>query len=304
MRILIRQKYRPYHDREILQSEAELAAAILASIDARGPLSSLDFEDRQSLGGDTWVGQTRTKRILRSLWVSGQLVTHHRRGGRHYCDRPERVIPPQHFHAPPLLDEEAYHRWILTRRHQATGLLPRSAAAAIWSGCGTSAQNRAAVAQLVEAGTLTPVHVGPAKLVYHLLSASLDLLAAAPPPSRVLLLGPLDSMLWDRRTLKYVFDFDYIWEVYKPQHLRRWGYYVLPVFYGERFVARVDTRLEKNIWSISRWWWEERARPDADLYAALSAAAGQFMRYLRARGVSVSAAVEPQVRAAILRGCQ
>ena len=52
MRALIREKYRPYHDREILQAEAEIASGILETIDARGPLSSLEFEDRQRVGAD------------------------------------------------------------------------------------------------------------------------------------------------------------------------------------------------------------------------------------------------------------
>ena len=51
MRAFVREKYRPYHDREILQAEADLAASVLAAIDDRGPLSSLEFEDRQRVGG-------------------------------------------------------------------------------------------------------------------------------------------------------------------------------------------------------------------------------------------------------------
>src|ERR1700676_2853802 len=159
MRALVRAKYRPYHDREILQAEPEIAEAILVAIDAKGPLSSLEFEDRQHAGdNNSWYGQTRTKRILRSLWACGLLVTHHRKSGRHYYERPERVIPAHHFQSTPMLDQETYLRWILTRRVQAMGLLPRTAEAAIWSSCGDSAQNKHALTQLVEEGILTPVH--------------------------------------------------------------------------------------------------------------------------------------------------
>src|SRR6266702_6900900 len=72
MRALIREKYRPYHDREILQREADAVTAILATLDARGPLSSNEFEDRSHAGDDnSWYGLTLTKRILRSLWACG-----------------------------------------------------------------------------------------------------------------------------------------------------------------------------------------------------------------------------------------
>lgn len=293
MRALVRAKYRPYHDREILEAEPGAAEAILAAIDAKGPLSSLEFEDRQRVGNNnSWDGQTRTKRILRSLWACGLLVTHHRKGGRHYYERPERVIPSHHFQVEPMLDQETYLRWILTRRVQAMGLLPRTAEAAIWSSCGDSAQNKHALAQLVAEGILTPVHVGEKSLPYYMLTSTLNLLDAAPLEPRMLFLGPLDSMLWDRKTLRYIFDFDYVWEVYKPEHLRRWGYYILPVFYGDRFVARIDSRLEKGVWTISHWWWEADVVPNTEMLAALRLTIAQFMHYLHAHDIRVGAEVD------------
>ena len=302
MRALIRKKYQPYHDREILQAEAEAAHAILETIDAIGPLSSLEFEDRQRVVElyPTWYGQTRTKRILRALWACGLLVTHHRKSGRHYYERPERVIPAEHFQRTPVLDGEEYHRWIMTRRQQAMGLFPRTAEAAIWSSCGSSAENKLAIAQLVEEGVLTPVLVGEKKLPYYMLTSTLDLLDVSLPTPRMILLGPLDSMLWDRKTLRYIFDFDYVWEVYKPEKLRRWGYYVLPVFYGDRFVARVDSRLEKGVWTIARWWWEDDVAPDAGMLDTLRDAVERFMYYLRADGVIVGEGVDERVREAVV----
>ena len=302
MRALIREKYQPYHDREILQAEAEAAHAILETIDAIGPLSSLEFEDRQRVVElyPTWYGQTRTKRILRALWACGLLVTHHRKSGRHYYERPERVIPAEHFQRTPVLDGEEYHRWIMTRRQQAMGLFPRTAEAAIWSSCGSSAENKLAIAQLVEEGVLTPVLVGEKKLPYYMLTSTLDLLDVSLPTPRMILLGPLDSMLWDRKTLRYIFDFDYVWEVYKPEKLRRWGYYVLPVFYGDRFVARVDSRLEKGVWTIARWWWEDDVAPDAGMLDTLRDAVERFMYYLRADGVIVGEGGDERVREAVV----
>src|SRR5437867_4406432 len=152
MRALTREKFRPYHDREILQADAEGAARILATIDEQGPLSSLEFEDRARFGEvGSWYGSTRTKRILRSLWACGELVTHHRKGGRHYYDRPYRVIPAHHFALPPLVDEAAYYRWIIMRRYMAAGILRPTAEAAIWSACNEAPRRKLALAQLVEA---------------------------------------------------------------------------------------------------------------------------------------------------------
>jgi len=95
----------------------------------------------------------------------------------------------------------------------------------------------------------------------------------------------LGSFLWDRKAIAQLFGFEYIWEVYKPAPQRRWGYYVLPVFYKDRFVARLDSRLDGRIWTISRWWWEPGVTPDEELNAALSVAVQKFLYYLRADDV-------------------
>jgi len=61
---------------------------------------------------------------------------------------------------------------------------------------------------------------------------------------RARFLSPLDPLLWSRKALRELWDFEYAWEVYKPPAKRRWGYYVLPVLYGDRFVARFDAKYE------------------------------------------------------------
>jgi uncharacterized protein len=299
MRALVREKFRPYHDREILAADPEGAAKILATIDEQGPLSSLEFEDRTRFGEQgSWAGTTRTKRILRSLWACGELVTHHRQGGRHYYERPQRVIPEQYFEETPLVDEIAYYRWILMRRYQSTGILRSTAEAAVWSACSEASKRKLALAQLLEEGLLTQLQIDKLAGPYYIHTSALKFFDEPPSNPRVIFLGPLDSLLWDRKSLLQIFDFDYVWEVYKPAEQRKWGYYVLPVFYGDRFVARVDSRLDKGIWTISRWWWEPDITPDADLLAALRIAIEDFLRYLRADGVCIGEDVDVLVKQA------
>ena len=296
-RALTREQFRPYHDREILQADSRTPAAIFAAIDAQGPLSSLEFEDQaRHPDHNTWYGVTQTKRVLRALWACGLLVTHHRKGGRHYYDRPERVIPPQHYNNQTPLDQDAYHRWIILRRFQATGLLRPTADPCIWSACGSGATRKLTISALAEEGLLTPVRVGEKAWPYYILTSAIPLLDAAPLIPRVIFLGPLDSFLWDRKAVLQLFDFDYIWEVYKPVEQRRWGYYVLPVFYGDRFIARVDSRLEKGVWTISRWWWEPDVVPNDALLEALRTAVSQFLRYLRADALRLDESVDRVVR--------
>jgi uncharacterized protein YcaQ len=96
-------------------------------------------------------------------------------------------------------------------------------------------------------------------------------------------------MMWDRDLLRWVFDFDYVWEVYKPAANRKYGYYVLPVLYGDRLVARFDPAFDKKtrVLAISQWWWEEGVEPDGAMEGALVECFDQFARYLSASKVRV-----------------
>jgi uncharacterized protein YcaQ len=109
-------------------------------------------------------------------------------------------------------------------------------------------------------------------------------------------MGPLDSLLWDRKSIQQIFDFDYVWEVYKPAEQRKWGYYVLPVFFGDRFVARMDSRLEKDTLIISRWWWEPDVTINADLLDATARAIENFLHYLRSDRVCYGESMDALVK--------
>jgi hypothetical protein len=190
----------------------------------------------------------------------------------------------------------------MMRRYQATGILRPTAETAIWSACDEASKRKLALSQLVDEGLLTQLQIGELAGPYYVHTSSLKLLDEPLANPRMIFIGPLDSLLWDRKSLLKIFDFDYIWEVYKPAEQRKWGYYVLPVFYGDRFVARVDSRLDKSIWTISRWWWEPDITPDIDLLHALHTAVEDFLHYLRADGVRIGEDVDGFVKQAILPG--
>ena len=99
--------------------------------------------------------------------------------------------------------------------------------------------------------------------------AASELATNEPPggaPPGVAFLAPLDPFVWDRQLLRPLFGFDYIWEVYVPEKKRRWGYYVLPVLYGDRLVGRVEPRFDRRTGTlrILGLWWEEGFEPLAD----------------------------------------
>jgi uncharacterized protein YcaQ len=79
-------------------------------------------------------------------------------------------------------------------------------------------------------------------------------------------LAPLDPLVWDRRMLRELFSFDYLWEVYVPEAKRKWGYYVLPMLYGDRFVGRIEPRLDRKTKTLAiiGAWFEPGFEPMQD----------------------------------------
>jgi uncharacterized protein YcaQ len=92
----------------------------------------------------------------------------------------------------------------------------------------------------------------------------------------VAFLAPLDPLVWDRQVLRSLWDYDYIWEVYVPAVKRRWGYYVLPLLWGDRLVGRIEPRIDRasGTLRVIGLWWEEGFEPldEPGFVAALAAA--------------------------------
>ena len=103
----------------------------------------------------------------------------------------------------------------------------------------------------------------------------------------VTFLSPLD-IVSARGRAKKLFDFEYIWEVYTPVHKRRWGYYVLPILYGDDLVARMDPKLDRTTMTLEiKGFWPEEGAPvrNADFVDALAKGLLRFARFLGARKV-------------------
>lgn len=86
-----------------------------------------------------------------------------------------------------------------------------------------------------------------------------------------------------------MFDFDYKWEVYEPVHKRRWGYYVLPILYGDDLAARLDLKLDRVSMTllILGFWLEEDAPRDALFADALANGLKRFAEMVGAKKVEV-----------------
>ena len=260
---------------------------IRKAIEERGPLSSIDLDFDQTVDW-SWAPTRIARAALESMYSWGELIVHHKVHTRKVYDFASRHIPAALLSATdPNETEEQYHDWRVLRRIGGVGLLWGKSGDA-WLGIpGIKSKERTAVlTRLLEQGKVVEVRVegiGPPLYMRSedkpRLSQTLDFDGPSP---RATVMAPLDNLLWDRRLAKELFDFDYVWEVYKPVAERRWGYYVLPILYGDRFVARFEPGRDKESGAlmIKNWWWESGIIPSKRMQSALRRCFKRFLRYL------------------------
>ncbi|MBN1935693.1 MAG: YcaQ family DNA glycosylase [Anaerolineae bacterium] len=263
--------------------------AVRRELEARGPLSSLDLDFEKRV--DWPWGVTRVGRAaLESLWDWGELIVHHKINTRKVYDFAHRHILQAVLSAPdPNETLEQYHEWYVLRRLGSVGLVRAGGGSAgAWLGLpGIMAPQRALIVErLLARGDLLQLDAEGLPYPCHIRRedrAILDrVLCEDDVPLRAAIIAPLDNLIWDRQFIGTLFDFSYTWEVYKPAAQREYGYYVLPVLYGDRFVARFEPGREKKngALTIANWWWEEGVTPDADMQCALGECFARFLAYL------------------------
>ncbi|KPK93145.1 MAG: hypothetical protein AMJ88_08760 [Anaerolineae bacterium SM23_ 63] len=268
-----------------------IAPMVLDAIRERGPLSSIDFKRGDKVDWSWGQQSSLTKASLDVLYAMGEILVHNRVGSRRIYDLAERLISPDLISTPdPNETMEDYQEWHVLRRIGGLGLANPSASELWLAMLGVKGDIlRSTLIRLVERGELVVLAVdGVHNRIFFLRSEDLPTLELArtkrAPKARAALIGALDNVLWDRNLLRWIFDFEYIWEVYKPVRERKYGYYVLPVLYGDRFVARVEPvfdRKEREL-TLKNWWWEDGVQPDDRMKVSLTNCMEEFIRYLGA----------------------
>ena len=226
------------HIRAFADERRAQAEAVLARIRGEGPMAASDFEDGKSRSG--WWEWGDTKRALEWLFWAGHITTATRRGSfERVYDLSERVIPPAVL-AQPTPDEAEAHRRLVALSARALGVATAGDLRDYFR-LGVE-ETRAAIAALVEAGTLLPVAVESWRQPAFLH-------AEARRPRRIAgqaLLAPFDPLIWERARAERLFGFRYRIEIYTPAEKRVHGYYVLPFLMDEALVARVDLKSDRQ----------------------------------------------------------
>ncbi|MCB1050080.1 MAG: YcaQ family DNA glycosylase [Acidobacteria bacterium] len=226
---------------------------VLFEIRERGPLRATDLTDRGRVEPLDWSGWKGTAKAsvmaLEILWSYMRVVISHRLNGERFYDVPERVFKPQTDH-----QEDGLH-WLLNRRMAAAGVLS-AAGGPQWSML-DPARTSGMPDQMVESGEWVAFKVKGYPRKYYAPSGFLER-SFPESDNEVRILSPLDPLIWDRKLVAQAFDFDYVWEVYKPAKTRRWGWYVCPLLQGHHLVGRVEARVQGQVLVVDKVWNEAR----------------------------------------------
>jgi uncharacterized protein len=266
-----------------------VAERVLERIRAEGPLSSHDFE-REAGATKDWFGmpENAVRSVLEAYTVTGVIGLARRDGNIRYYDLLERLLPAELLAQEVPEREKQRHK--LLSRYRAQGLLGAGGAGGTFARIANPPERRELHQELVELGALVPVEVEGVRGKRFVLAGELALLEAPPkPPPSVALIAPFDSLLWDTALLASLFGFEYVWEGFFAPAKRRWGYYVLPILFGDRFVGRIEPRIDRGRARVEVLdvWWEDGFAPRRAVafVEAMREALRDYLCFARADGI-------------------
>jgi uncharacterized protein YcaQ len=291
------------------QEHADAILEMRAILRERGTVANRDFAMAARTRTQNYRGRKDSALALYYLWRIGEVMVHHR-------ERFERVYALTEAVAPAHLiresDEAEADRFLIIKDVSFSGLSRlRLTSDSFFRGLPFSQATQIREA-LLAGGDLIEVRVEGWKAVHYALGSDAETLrelsAGRVPQAwgpletstadEVVFLAPLDHVS-ARGRAKVLFGFDYVWEVYKPEHRRKFGYYTLPILWGDRLVGRFDSKLDRttNIFVILGLWLEDAALGDDGAFAeALARGFARFVTFLGASELDTAAIREPLLR--------
>jgi len=298
---------------KMARDHADAIAEMRTILRERGIVSNRDFAMASRTRTQSYRGRKDSALALYYLWRTGEVMTHHRENFERVYALTEAVAPA---HLIRESDEAEIDRFLIKKEVSFFGLSRLNRTSDSWQrGVPFSKARQIREAMLAD-GDIIEVQVEGWKAVHYALGSDAKVLQelsagrvpqawtplATTTTEEVVFLAPLDHVS-ARGRAKVLFDFDYVWEVYKPEHQRKFGYYTLPILWGDRLVARFDSKLDRaqrapaNTFVILGLWLEDTALGEDEAFAeALACGFARFVTFLGASKLDATAIREPLLR--------
>ncbi|MGF7057942.1 winged helix-turn-helix domain-containing protein [Brassicibacter mesophilus] len=241
-----------------------VADNIKSIIKEKGFVSSKDINLKERVDW-AWNPTTLSRAALETLYFRGQLILHHKKGTIKYYALANEYIPKEILSAKdPNLTQEEYFEWRILRRIGGVGLIWNKPSDA-WLGIDglKSPERKNIFKKLLAEQKIIEIVIENISDIFYCLSDDEPLIDIVLNNKdfvkRVEFIAPLDNMIWDRKLIKKISNFEYKWEIYTPIVERQYGYYVLPVLFGDSFIGRIEVANNKKLKEliVKNFWFED-----------------------------------------------
>jgi len=258
---------------------------VLNRIRKEGPLASRDFEENKPQGG--WWSWKPSKTALEALFSTGTLMVSYRENFQRFYDLTERVLPSWVDTSEPTKEERL--RFFVTRTMGCLGAIrPSDIRGYYYDRCVKLERSvrelSAFLAGLVTEDEAVKLEVEGSKQLHYCLpedASRLEELSRDWGFDEVRFHTHFDSLLWQRDRIEYLFGFKPVLEIYiKPQQ-RRFGYFNIPILYGDRLVSRFDPKLDRKERTliVKGLWFEDGFKPDEEYEDKFERTLENFTRF-------------------------
>ncbi len=288
---------------------AEVIEEIRSVLRERGVVNNRDFKMTSRKRTQHYRGRKDSALALFYLWRTGEVMTHHREKFERAYALTEAVAPAELIQGK---NDEEVDRFLIKKEISFLGLSRLQRTSDAFQRGVPFSKKKQILESLLADGEIREIKVGGWRMMHYVLGRDVHLLddlsagrtpeawspLAATTTEEVVFLAPLDPVC-ARGRAKVLFDFDYVWEVYKPRDKRKFGYYTLPILWGDRLVGRFDSKLdrESNTFLILGFWLEDETLGKDEAFAqALARGFDRFVGFLGADQLDARAIREPLLR--------
>ena len=240
---LVRKKAIANGDKHWFDKDPKLTRQILDRIKAEGPLQAKNFDPPSKCQGKAqagWWDWKPAKKALEQLYIEGELMVVKRQGFQKVYDLTERVLPEGIDTTMPSIEE--YTQYLINGYLRANGLAKPEHIAYLLKGMKGPVKQQCQA--MCEDHKLIELHIG--QHLYYALPEVENLLSQRLSRNKVKILSPFDNLLIQRKRTFELFDFDYQIECYVPAPKRQYGYFSLPLLWGQQFAGRADMKVDRK----------------------------------------------------------
>jgi uncharacterized protein YcaQ len=272
------------------QSEVlSYTSQVLKKLKDSGPLGATDIDLGKCRPG-RWGHRKIAGAAFDYLFSKGELGVYKKRNTQKTYDLIQNLLPERIIKSPdPFDSNDDFYEWYFLRRIKSIGVhWLRNGGG--WNGyyLSDSRLRKQVFDSLEKKGLIERIEIPEINETFYICQQDMDLFYIKPEyDNYARVLAPLDNLLWDRMLIQKVFDFQYSWEVYLPEEKRKYGYYVLPILYRNKIIARMEPVQQKtgNPLRIKNWWWEPNIKITKKLRNAIENGLKKFAGYLNADGI-------------------